>query len=102
MTIDEFAEYSLSAEDEEIVRALSKNDIAEIDEWLLACINDRWQKIAKVVAKAINISEEKGELLNVPDVFFGMRIEQFEKKRIIQSRGNLKQMRFSEVKLANK
>ncbi len=98
MCQNEFEEYSLSDEDKEIVEKLSLDDIQKIDEWLRLCISYKWQKVAKVVSMAIKISDEAGELLNVPDVFFGMRIEQLESNGEIVAKGNLKLMRYSEIK----
>ena len=98
MNLNEFEEYSLSDADKEIVEKLSLEEIQKIDEWLCSLINHKWQKVAKVVAMAIMISEETSELLDVPDVFFGMRIEKLEAKGEIVARGNIKQMRYSEIK----
>ncbi len=100
MSADEFEEYSLSKAGQLIVDSLTEDDIRKVDNWLRSCITDRWQKVAMVVAGAILKSEEKEELQEVPDVFFGMRIESMAKNGEILSRGNLKLMRYSDIKRA--
>jgi hypothetical protein len=91
---------SLSAEDIAAINALSEGDIQKIDDWLFSCTDGQWKKVAMVVARAISISDEKGEFLEVPDTFFGMRIESLVAAGKLVSSGNLKRMRFSEVKRA--
>ncbi len=91
---------SLCAEDIATINALTDADIQKIDDWLLSCTETNWKKVAMVVARAMSVSDEKGELLEVPDVFFGMRIERLVAMGKLVSSGNLKRMRDSEVRLA--
>lgn len=91
---------SLSAEDIAAISALSEADIQKIDDWLFSCADGDWKKVAMVVARALSISDEKCEFLEIPDIFFGMRIESLVAAGKLVSSGNLKRMRFSEVKRA--
>ena len=93
-------EYTLTNDEIAIVNKLTKSDIEKIDNWLLANTSNEWKKVALVVAKAISLSDEKDELTDVPDIFFGMRIEKLVADGKLQSQGNLKQMRKSEIKRA--
>ncbi len=100
MSDEEHIEYILSAEDAIIVGRLSEIDIEKIDQWLLQNITTQWQKVAMVVAKAIGESDREELLTNVPDVFFGMRVKALVSEGKVISQGNLKKMRFSEIKYA--
>jgi hypothetical protein len=91
-------EYSLTDEDKEIISALSESDIKKIDEWLLLSTTNKWKKVAMVVAQAIELSDQAGVLLEVPDTFFGMRVEKLVQDGHLISQGNLKKMRSSEIK----
>ena len=90
----------LDAQDIAAIDSLTESDIKQIDEWLLSCVEENWRKVAMVVAKAISISDEKGKFLEVPDVFFGMRVESLVASGRLVAQGDLKRMRLSEVKRA--
>ena len=100
MSEDEIEEYVLTDEDKEIVSALGESDINKIDEWLLLSTTNKWKKVAMVVAQAIELSDQAGVLLDVPDTFFGMRVEKLVQDGHLISQGNLKKMRSSEIKRA--
>ena len=87
-----------SQEDINAVLALTESDIDLIDSWLLDAVSHRWQKVAKVVAIAIMTSDKLQKLEEIPDLYFGMRIEHMVKNHLLKSEGDLKQMRFSEIK----
>ena len=89
-----------SEEDVKAVLSLSTSDTDLIDAWLLDAVSHKWQKVAKVVATAIMTSDRLQKLEEIPDLYFGMRIEKMVSDRLLKSEGDLKQMRFSEVKLA--
>jgi hypothetical protein len=76
---------------------LSENDINAIDEGILSCILARWQKVAAVVWRA----EEKLQR-SYPQfsyVLYAKRIRLLAKRGRLESQGNLRYMRFSEVRL---
>lgn len=90
-----------SQEDIDAVTSLSESDVQLIDDWLLSFSTDRFQKVAMVVSKALMKSDEQDLLTNIPDVFFGIRVEALVENRLLQGEGDLSNMRFSEVRLAN-
>ena len=98
MTKNEFQEYGLEKEDEIIVNALKEHDNNIIDSWIKQCVSNKFQKVAMIVARAIDISDKEGKYLDVPDVYFGIRIEKLVEEGYLEARGNLKNMRFSEVR----
>ena len=55
-------EYRLEGEDLRVVESLSDEEIEKIDIWLLENITNNWQKVAMVVAKAIEESDRENEL----------------------------------------
>jgi hypothetical protein len=76
---------------------LSPEDIATIDDGILASTLPRWRKVAMVVS----IAEEKlrGQYPQFSYILYAMRIRQLAKKGRLESQGNLRYMRFSEVRL---
>ena len=81
-----------------IVRALTSEQIAEIDKALLANCLKRWRKVAAVVGFTMT-----DQLMNafegVPDVYLAQRIRELVEKGALESAGNLNYMRYSEVRL---
>lgn len=89
---------AMSAEDKEIVEALTTAEIETIDQWIMSSVEEKWKKIALIAARAIEKSEEEGALLEVPDVFFAMRVHHFCDLGILELRGDRSRMRYSEVR----
>ena len=89
---------AMSTEDEKIVEALTESDVKIIDRWILSSAEDIWRKVAMLVARAIEKSDEEGILLDVPDVFFAMRIHRFCDVGKLELRGDRSRMRYSEVR----
>ncbi len=90
-----------SQEDIDAVTSLCESDVQLIDDWLLSFSTDRFQKVAMIVSKALMRSDEQDLLTNIPDVYFGIRVEALVENRLLQGEGDLSNMRFSEVRLAN-
>jgi hypothetical protein len=87
----------LSAEEKQFIGALSLEFLARIDEALLAnCTND-WRKVAFVVG--MTMLRIKYKAPDVPDMYFAQRVIQLVEKGLLESRGNLRRMRFSEVRI---
>ncbi|WP_189401660.1 DUF3658 domain-containing protein [Arenicella chitinivorans] len=89
-----------SQEDIDAVRSSQESDIQLIDDWLLSFSTDRFQKVAMIVADALMKSDEQRLLTNIPDIFFGMRVEALVENRLLQGEGDLCDMRLGEVRLA--
>ena len=94
---DECAEDGpMTAEQETLVSKLSKAELDEIDSALLKNICGNWRKVARVIATTIM---DFGDRFNgVPDVFYAKRIQLLRENNLFESQGNLKRMRYSEIK----
>jgi Protein of unknown function len=71
--------------------------VAEIDRLLLANCHSQWLKVARVVGSAMQ--EMRGKIDGVPDVYFAQRIAHLVQAGKLVSQGDLKRMRFSEVRI---
>lgn len=80
----------------EIAR-LTQDDIVEIDRVLLSMVARNWKKLARVVAEAMDATED--QFPSVPDIFFAQRVIALRDSGLVQSQGNLNRMRCSEVRL---
>jgi hypothetical protein len=87
----------LTAEQELVVGALSPSEIDAIDASLMSRITERWGKIARVVVEAMQ-SFEDGRFSGVPAVYFAERVRDLEQRGLIESVGDTRRMRFSEVR----
>ncbi len=88
---------AMSTEDEKIVEALTEAEVTSIDEWVLSSVEEKWRKVAMIVARVIKKSDEAGVLREVPDIFFAMRIHHHCKVGILELRGDKSRMRYCEV-----
>ena len=87
---------SLTQEQTELVMQLSETDLKEIDEALLSNISPQWRKVARVVGTTMNSINNK--VKGIPDIFYAQRVIKLVENGILESQGNLKRMRFSEVR----
>lgn len=87
----------LTSEQLQAVGTLSTTEIDAIDTALMAEVTDRWQKIARVIARAMDALGD-GRRAGVPDVYFAERVRELERRGLIESVGNTRRMRFSEVR----
>jgi hypothetical protein len=87
----------LSRKEASAFTKLSQEDKAAIDQGILECVLPRWQKVAMVVIRA----EEKlrGRYPQFSYVLYAERIRLLAKQGHLKSQGNLRYMRFSEVRL---
>lgn len=88
----------LTKEQEDIVALLSTDTIEKIDEALLAACGKNYRKVAMVVA--IAMSELKDTAQGVPDIYYSQCVARLAAEGKLLSQGNLRRMRYSEVKLA--
>ena len=95
--MDDDANAPLDAEDIRAIAALSAADISAIDQAILAQLNHRWQKTAFVVTKAMYAYPDRYD--DIADVFYGQRVIGLADAGLIETIGNLRQMRFSEIRL---
>lgn len=87
----------LTQDQMDLVSKLSDSDIKEIDSILLAQAGKQPRKVAMVVAMAMSKLPNKIE--GIPDVFYAQRVAALVKVGILLSQGNLRRMRYSEVKV---
>jgi hypothetical protein len=88
----------LTAEEERVVARLTVEDLAAVDDALLAPAGPSWRKVALLVAHAY--LELASRLPALPDVFYAQRVRWLVDEGVLESQGNLARMRFSEVRLA--
>ncbi len=82
----------------DLVSNLTSSQLANIDKLLLSNCWSQWRKVALVVGTSMMADEHRIE--GVPDVFYAQRVAGLVEKGALLSQGDLKRMRFSEVKLA--
>jgi hypothetical protein len=87
----------LTADEQARADRLCAEDIALIDGALLSNVAVNWRKLASVVAKTMDSTE--GKLVGVPDLFYAQRVMVLAKSGAVESQGDLRRMRYSEVRL---
>ena len=87
----------LTSEQGQRVGQPKEEEIKEIDSALLSNVNPQWQKVAMVVARAMESCA--GRIPPVPDLFYGQRVRLLVELGLLESQGDLASMRFSEVRL---
>ena len=87
----------LTQDQKELVSKLSDSDIKEIDTILLAQVGKQPRKVAMVVAIAMSKLPNKVE--GIPDVYYAQRGAALVNDGLLVAQGNLRRMRYSEVKV---
>ena len=87
----------LSPEEAHRASQLSPEQLLAVDQALLARASVRPRKVALLVASAMN--DASCEDIDLPDVFFALRIRELVASGALQAFGNLDFMRYSEVSL---
>jgi hypothetical protein len=87
----------LTPDEESAAIRLTAEDLRVIDDTLLSCVGDRWQKLAMVVVRAKERLESRYPVFS--HTFYAMRVEYLSDLGRLESQGNLDYMRFSEVRL---
>ena len=90
-----------SQDDLDIIQALSESEVKLIDNWLMSFATNNYQKVAMLVAKSLKLSDENNLITDVPDIYFGIRVEGLVEKHLLEGEGDLTKMRSSEVRLAS-
>lgn len=90
----------LTAEELSKIERLSANEVAKIDEALLANATSQWRKVARIVGTSMTGLDSK--LVGIPDIYYSQRVAKLVSDGQLESQGNLRKMRFSEVRLPNK
>ena len=87
----------LTAEQEALVRTLSKTVVSRVDAALVANASSKWRKVAVVIAAAMD--DARGSAVGLPDVYYARRVKQLVAAGRLESFGDLCRMRYSEVRL---
>ncbi len=88
----------LSAEQLRTVESLSGEQIAEIDNALLANCIKRWRKVAAVVGFTMT-DQLIDAFPGVPDIYYAGRVRRLVEIGTLEASGDLNYMRYSEVRL---
>ena len=91
---------SLTPDEQAVVDRLNPSDIERIDQAVLASAGEHWLKLARVVTDAMRMLE--AELPDVPDLFYAQRAAALAESGLLESQGNLRRMRYSEVRVPRK
>jgi len=86
----------LNAEDTQAIAALTVSDVAAIDEAILSKLTSHWQKTALVIAVSMYAYPDRYD--DIPDVFYGQRVLALAQQGLLETSGDLRQWRFSEVR----
>ena len=87
----------LTSEQKALVSQLSESQINAIDSALLSVACNQWRKVARVIGTAMNNLPNK--VNGIPDIFYAQRVATLVLEGKLVAQGNLKRMRYSEVKL---
>ena len=79
------------------VSKLTQAQLQEMDRVLLAQASTNWRKVARIVGMAIG--ELQRNIPDVPDIYYAQRVQNLVALGKLESQGNLRFMRFSEVRL---
>lgn len=90
----------LTAEQEKLISKLTNDDLIRIDLMLLSDASINRRKAARLIATAM--MRLKDDYIGIPDVFYARRIMKMVDDGYLEAFGNLRRMRFSEVKLTDK
>lgn len=87
----------LSSEEESRASRLSAEDLDRIDAALLSHAHPQWRKLAMIVALAMGDCGE--DISNVPDAFYSRRAARLVSEGKLVASGDLRRMRYCEVRL---
>jgi len=90
-----YEDCALTEEQRACVGALSKHQIRLFDAKLLSTSRSRWQKVAYVVGVTMS---ELTDIEGIPDTYFLHRIRSLVNEGILESAGDLKHLRYCEVR----
>jgi len=94
--VEESDDPSLTVEQQAQASKLSASELRQIDLALLATADSHWRKVARIVGTTMTSMEQRPK--GLPDVFYAQRIQHLVATGALESQGNLKRMRFSEVR----
>jgi hypothetical protein len=79
------------------IRALTSAQVSAIDAVLISFAHHEWRKVARVVGSTMLQLRES--MPGLPDVYYALRIAELVRSGKLEAQGDLRRMRFSEVRL---
>lgn len=80
-----------------LIGELTAEQVATVDATLLSQAHREWRKVALVVGRTMLQLRE--DLPRLPDVYYVSRVAELVAHGQLEARGDLRQMRFSEVRI---
>ena len=84
-------------EERQAVQSLGPEYVAQVDQILLSHAQQRWRKVAMLVG--LTMMDAPDHWAGMPDVFYAERVRSLVEEGRLESEGNLRYMRYSEVRL---
>jgi len=97
MHLDTQDEPDLTQAQKDLVAKLSTDQVAKIDHEILSIASNRFLKVSFIVGTVMGYSS--ASVKGIPDVYYSQRIAHLVAIGKLESQGNMKNMRYSEVKL---
>ena len=94
---EESPDRELSEDELALVSKLTEKQLKEIDEVILSYGHKYNRKVARIVGSTM--SSLPNRINGIPDVFYSQRVAILVEKGLLIADGNLKYMRYSEVRL---
>jgi hypothetical protein len=79
------------------IQQLTPSEVIEIEGVLVSNVGPRWRKVAMVVG--LSMLQLKDRFNGVPDVYYSRRLAEMAEAGKLDSQGDLRRMRFSEVRI---
>jgi hypothetical protein len=86
----------LSLKQEQLVSQLTVEEVHAIDLALISNTNDKWRKVAMVIAKTM--LDMHCRIEGIPDIYYSHRIKWLVCEKKLEARGDLSYMRYSEIR----
>ena len=99
MTGDKELDSAPTVAELKIIKRLTPDQVKRIDEALLTNAAPQWRKVARVVGSTM--MQLRGDYPGLPDVYYSGRIAELVTAGKLKSQGNLRRMRFSEVRTSS-
>lgn len=84
-------------EELELIRRATPAEQDQVDALLIGACSARWQKVATVVGRLLD--EFEARFTHLPYVYLQVRLLELQDRGLIEARGNVMQMRASEIRL---
>ena len=86
----------LTDEQLDLVRRLSNEQVRKIDDALVSNASHQWRKVTRIVMSTMM---ELNDSLGLPDIYYAQRVLSLVDAGRLEAQGDLKYLRFSEVRL---